>query len=444
VPNLTGSLLIIPLPALVRFLSGLGESGDLRITRGPWQGTMVFERGRAVAAEAMGVLGEDALELMVQVLRGSGFAFEVRLPRPLSDDSPHASSRLDLAPDVLQERLLALSSTGSPLPALDPEAVPHVVTPGSGAGSGSEAQLTLSRHALAVFLDVDGRRSIAEIAARRGLKATLRSLARLLEQGLVNCAPPSPDRPRQSSGEVAASDEPESRLAADEPPRADPAAPSPRSRWRVPRVLVRELTRVVAVVGILSFTLHAVAGTFRVQGTSMQPTLSDGQLLLVNKGAYFRFGGLALANSSAASGDMGYLFGGPQRGDLVVFHAPPQPGTDYIKRIIGLPGDDVLISAGQVFVNGLPLNELYVNPATAAAYTYPADGKPLRIPADSYFVLGDNRRDSVDSHLGWLVPANELVGKTWLTDWAQFGGVPWPIQNSKHQESVGAAAAPPG
>ena len=114
-------------------------------------------------------------------------------------------------------------------------------------------------------------------------------------------------------------------------------------------------------------------------------------------------------------GSTDYIFGGPARGDVVVFRAPTQPDKDFIKRVIGLPGDTILVKNGQVLVNGVALDEPYIHfPAT---YTYPFDGQPRQVPDANYFVLGDNRPNSSDSHLGWFVPVDNLVGKAWISYW---------------------------
>jgi signal peptidase I len=142
---------------------------------------------------------------------------------------------------------------------------------------------------------------------------------------------------------------------------------------------------------------------FRVEGPSMQPTLSSGELLWVNKLAYYRWDGQ-------------YLLGGPQRGDIAVLHSPdPADDVDLIKRIIGLPGDRVRVDRGTVFVNDQALREPYIH--FQANYTYPLNDQDLTVPPDEYFVLGDNRSNSRDSHFGWFVPADNLIGRSQLSYW---------------------------
>ena len=129
-----------------------------------------------------------------------------------------------------------------------------------------------------------------------------------------------------------------------------------------------------------------------VEGRSMLPSLRPGQLVLVNRLAYSEWRGI-----------------GPRRGDIVVFrHQAPGYSEYLIKRVIGVAGDLVQIQTGQVVVNGQHLDEPYV--LATDDYTYPMTGEGIRVPEDVYFVLGDNRPASADSHLGWMVSAKDLVG----------------------------------
>lgn len=123
----------------------------------------------------------------------------------------------------------------------------------------------------------------------------------------------------------------------------------------------------------------------------MLPEVQPGQYILVNKAIYF--------------------FRDPQRGEVIVFRSPQQTKTDLIKRIIALPGDKVEIVDGSVLINSTPLDEPYIR--EAPRYALPA----TQVPEDSYFVLGDNRNHSQDSHAGWTVPRDHLVGKAWITLW---------------------------
>ena len=174
----------------------------------------------------------------------------------------------------------------------------------------------------------------------------------------------------------------------------------------------REVVHTLLLVGILFFGVRTVLQNFRVEGPSMMPTLTSGEFLWVNKAAYFEWDGE-------------YVFGGPQRGDIAVLRSPDSSeDVDLIKRIIGLPGDRVRIEHGQVFINDQPLNEPYIR--FQASYSYPANGQEVVVPAGQYFVLGDNRPNSRDSHFGWFVPAENLVGRAWVSYWppADWGFAP--------------------
>ena len=164
-----------------------------------------------------------------------------------------------------------------------------------------------------------------------------------------------------------------------------------------PRVRRAGRTRLVAaaLLALLGLGATIQKDVLPVKGSSMAPLLRPGQLLVVNRAAY-------------DTPDRA----GPQRGDIVVFRRVPAADDDYIvKRVIGLPGDLVHIEAGRVFVNGTQLQEPYV--AASDDYTYPLQGGPVRVPDGAYFVLGDNRPESADSHLGWFVPAGDVVGQAW-------------------------------
>jgi signal peptidase I len=173
-----------------------------------------------------------------------------------------------------------------------------------------------------------------------------------------------------------------------------------------------ELVQTVLFVGILFFGVRTVLQNFRVEGPSMLPTLTTGQFLWVNKAAYFQWNG-------------DYVLGGPQRGDIAVLRPPDSlEDVDLIKRIIGVPGDRLRIQRGQVYINGRLLDEPYIR--YQAGYDYPADGREIVIASGEYFVLGDNRPNSRDSHFGWFVPAANLIGRAWVSYWppADWGITP--------------------
>ncbi|MCL4393516.1 MAG: signal peptidase I, partial [Chloroflexi bacterium] len=108
---------------------------------------------------------------------------------------------------------------------------------------------------------------------------------------------------------------------------------------------------------------------------------------------------------------MTYMLHPPERGDVIVFVPPTSSSRDFIKRVIGLPGDHIQILNGRVFVNDQPLQEPY--PLNPASYTF----GEVTVPPGQYFVLGDNRNNSSDSHSWGTVPFPQIIGKAWVTYW---------------------------
>jgi signal peptidase I len=149
------------------------------------------------------------------------------------------------------------------------------------------------------------------------------------------------------------------------------------------------------LVGLAFFALFQVTvGSFKVYGSSMLPGIEQGDYILVSKATY--------------------LLGEPKRGDIIVLHSPQDINTDLIKRIIALPGDTVEIKDDTVFVNDTALVEPYI--MEPPHYLLP----PEEIPAGQYFVLGDNRNNSSDSHRGWTLPRKNIIGKAWITYWPPY------------------------
>ena len=130
----------------------------------------------------------------------------------------------------------------------------------------------------------------------------------------------------------------------------------------------------------------------------MQPNYPNGEFLLTDK--------------------VTYRFNPPQRGDVIVFKAPVNEEDDYIKRIIGLPGETVSIKNGHVYINGKMLEENYLASTlyTSGGLFLPND-KEVVVPQDHFFVLGDNRPYSSDSRAWGFVPKQNIIGRAWLVYW---------------------------
>lgn len=176
--------------------------------------------------------------------------------------------------------------------------------------------------------------------------------------------------------------------------------PRPEDRGTNIKEVVREIVETVALALVIFLLVRLVAQNFRIEGSSMEPNLHNGQFLIVNKLVY-------------------YLHP-PERGDVIVFQAPDSPRKDYIKRVVGLPGEEVEIVDGQVFVNGLRLEESYIAEPGSRSWG------PEAVGDFEYLVLGDNRRNSRDSTNWGMLDGNAIIGKGWICYWPpqDFGLVP--------------------
>jgi signal peptidase I len=169
---------------------------------------------------------------------------------------------------------------------------------------------------------------------------------------------------------------------------------------------IRELVITLGLALVIFMALQTTIQSSIVDGSSMEPGLDNGQRLIVAKAAYF--------------------FNSPQRGDIIIIHPPVAPEKQWVKRVIGLPGDTIEVKEGTVYVNNIPLDEPYIK--AAPEYTF----GPYTVPADNYFVMGDNRNNSTDSHYGWTVERDSIVGEVWLriwpmSEWGVVGG--YPLEN---------------
>jgi signal peptidase I len=189
---------------------------------------------------------------------------------------------------------------------------------------------------------------------------------------------------------------------------------------------IRELVETGLLALLVFLSVRASFQNFKVDGSSMYPTLEDGQFLIVNKLVYSEVDveklGKFIPFIEAGEDPKRNVFHGPQRGDIVVLQDPRKPETDLIKRVIGLPGETVEIVGGKVYINDLQLEEPYI--------TSPwNDTKPkILIPDGEYYVLGDNRDNSLDSRSSQvgLVPKDLIIGKAMLSYWPRdkFGLAP--------------------
>jgi len=172
-------------------------------------------------------------------------------------------------------------------------------------------------------------------------------------------------------------------------PEADPpTTPQGQASFRA---MLRELLETVLLALVIFAALRFFVQNFRIEGQSMEPTLHDGQFLIVDK--------------------ISYRLGAVKRGDIVIFNAPPAPDKDFVKRVIGLPGETVEVRLGIVYVNDQPLDEPYI------VYANQRSWGPRRVGEGEYLVLGDNRPSSNDSRQWGMLPAEEIIGKALLCYW---------------------------
>ncbi len=159
--------------------------------------------------------------------------------------------------------------------------------------------------------------------------------------------------------------------------------------------LVREVIETIILTVLMFLVIRFAVQNFNIEGTSMEPSLHNQELILVDKWTY--------------------LFRPPARGDVIVFIAPPTPSQDYIKRIIAVPGDTITVQSTTVIVDGVTLNESYVDPKNQGNTYGPIINR--HVPPNEYFVLGDNRALSYDSRAWGFVPRKDIIGRAAFVYW---------------------------
>ena len=175
--------------------------------------------------------------------------------------------------------------------------------------------------------------------------------------------------------------------------------------------VIRDWVESIIIAFLLALVIRAfIVQAFKIPTGSMRMTLIEGDLILVNKfiyGAKVPFTNLRLPALRQ-----------PKRGDVIVFIYPEDKSKDFIKRLVGLPGDLVEIKGGSIYINDLPVPQAIFN----QIYYYnrgqlALPGQKMIVPADNYFVLGDNSASSKDSRYWGFVPRNNLLGKAILIYW---------------------------
>lgn len=160
-----------------------------------------------------------------------------------------------------------------------------------------------------------------------------------------------------------------------------------------------EFFETIVVFGAIFAAIYLFIAQFhKVQGNSMVPTLHSGDYLITEK--------------------ISYRFGNPKRGDIIVLKNPRDESQDFIKRIIAVPGDTIKISKNTVFVNDIPLKELYLPiGVTTRSGAFLIEDTEVQVAQDQYFVFGDNREHSSDSRDWGPLIKGEIVGKALFRYW---------------------------
>ena len=179
--------------------------------------------------------------------------------------------------------------------------------------------------------------------------------------------------------------------------------------------LAREILEAVLLALIALVVLQGTVRNFKVEGSSMAPTLEGGQYLVVDQVSYFQVDVERLSRIvpfwDAPGTEPKFAFDPPTRGEIIVFRYPEDPSKDFVKRVVGLPGEKVEVRSGIVHINDIAMREPYLQ------RTDRSSARAITLGDKEYYVIGDNRRNSNDSRAWGVVPEANIVGKVWLVYW---------------------------
>ena len=181
----------------------------------------------------------------------------------------------------------------------------------------------------------------------------------------------------------------------------------------------REIIEAVTLAAVVFLLLQTTVRNFKVDGSSMDPTLANGQYLLVNRLVYLNLDMVRLSKIipfwSVEEETSRYAIHPPRRGEIIVFEFPDKnldnSRKDFVKRVVGLPGETIQIHHGEVFVDGQLLDEPYLNEKGKS------NSREITLGEGEYYVLGDNRNYSNDSRAWGAVPKENVKGKVWMVYW---------------------------
>ncbi len=179
--------------------------------------------------------------------------------------------------------------------------------------------------------------------------------------------------------------------------------------------LAREITEAVLLALMVLLVLQTTVRNFKVEGSSMSPTLEGGQYLVVDQASFLKIDKERLSRIvpfwRVSDVEPEFAFDPPTRGEVIVFNFPLDPDKDFVKRVVGLPGETVEVRRGSVYINGETLPEPYLSRKDESS------ARKVTLEDEEYYVIGDNRRNSNDSRSWGPVPEDNIVGRVWLVYW---------------------------
>ena len=190
--------------------------------------------------------------------------------------------------------------------------------------------------------------------------------------------------------------------------------------------LAREILEAVLLALLALVILQGTVRNFKVEGSSMSPTLEGGQYLVVDHVSYLKLDVERLSRMvpfwTADDADPKFAFNPPVRGEVIVFRYPEDTRKDFVKRVVGLPGETVEVRSGLVYIDGEILDEPYLERMDRS------NARRTSLGEREYYVIGDNRRNSNDSRAWGVVPEKNIVGRVWLIYW------PWEDVHFVHSD----------
>lgn len=174
---------------------------------------------------------------------------------------------------------------------------------------------------------------------------------------------------------------------------------------------VWEFIQILLLALLMVMLIRNVVQNYRIEGLSMEPNFHDGQFLIVNRYAYCPGIHLEIPIINTELYEKTWCTRQPRRGDVIIFEYPRDPSRDFIKRVIGLPGETIEIRDGKVYVD----NQLVPEPFGPNPGSYNAG--PIVVGPDEVYVMGDNRNNSSDSHMWGPLPQGLIIGRALVSYW---------------------------